>query len=388
MAEGYIRHRGDSYYYSFEAAGIGGKRKRIERFGGHTEKEAKRALRNAIAEYERAGIEYELSNLSVADFFDYWFKKYVERNLKYNTQHNYKNIIAKYIKPRLGNYKLRSLSPAVLQKFIDDVSEIVDDRTHRTLAKHTVEIIFTVLKGAFRKAVYPYQFIRDNPMNYVDMPKYNIKPHKSREDLKIITLQQYDQILQFIPPADSFHIPLLIGFNTGMRRGEVCGLQWDMVDLDAATIKVERNMIQLTGYDYELASPKTAASYRTILIGSSLLNELRTWHKQQMENRLRYGSYYFESNFVCTHENGKPVTPNSIKYKCGHISKELGFPFNYHSLRHTHATLLLENGAKPKEIQERLGHSRIATTLDTYSHVTQKMKQNTVDILERIQKNS
>lgn len=103
-----------------------------------------------------------------------------------------------------------------------------------------------------------------------------------------------------------------------------------------------------------------------------------------MESKLRYGKYYMDSNFVCTKENGHPVTPNSVKYSCTRIQKQLGFPFNFHSLRHTHATMLLENGANIKEIQARLGHSRISTTMDTYSHVTHKMKQEIVDIFERM----
>ncbi len=80
------------------------------------------------------------------------------------------------------------------------------------------------------------------------------------------------------------------------------------------------------------------------------------------------------------------MTPNSIKWYTGKIRKQTGVDFNFHSFRHTHATMLLENGAKPKEIQRRLGHSRLATTMDTYAHVTQKMKKETVDIFEQMLK--
>jgi ATP-dependent helicase/nuclease subunit A len=132
------------------------------------------------------------------------------------------------------------------------------------------------------------------------------------------------------------------------------------------------------------SAPKSTAVYRTILIGQSLVDILKKHRKHQMESKLRYGKYYMDSNFVCTKENGHPVTLNSAKYSCTRIQKQLGFPFNFHSLRHTHATMLLENGANIKEIQARLGHSRISTTMDTYSHVTRKMKQETVDIFERM----
>ncbi len=139
---------------------------------------------------------------------------------------------------------------------------------------------------------------------------------------------------------------------------------------------------------FDITSPKTKASYRTIAVGSTLLTILKRFHTYQKENKVKYGPYYYDSAFVCTKDNGKPITPNVIKYYTGKLSDELDFPFNFHSLRHKHATMLLENGAKYKEIQQRLGHSRISTTLDTYSHVTNKMKRDTVDIFENMLKNN
>lgn len=97
---------------------------------------------------------------------------------------------------------------------------------------------------------------------------------------------------------------------------------------------------------------------------------------------MKYGEYYHVSNFVCTKENGKPITPASCKWSGRNIKEKLRIDFNFHSLRHTHATLLLEQGGPIKDIQTRLGHSRSSITLDTYSHLTEKMKNQTVDIFE------
>lgn len=108
----------------------------------------------------------------------------------------------------------------------------------------------------------------------------------------------------------------------------------------------------------------------------------------QLENRMKYGKWYHDSNAVCTKENGEPVTPNSIKWSASKIKKDLNIAFNFHSLRHTHATMLLEDDVKPKIVQERLGHSRISTTMDKYVHVTKKAKKDTVDIFERMLKDS
>ncbi|GAX02973.1 integrase [Secundilactobacillus pentosiphilus] len=237
-------------------------------------------------------------------------------------------------------------------------------------------------------AVFPYQLIRENPAGYVQLPKYHEDVRKTRERLKIISMDQYKQILEITPESNEFYIPLEIVFNTGLRRGEVCGLEWNVVGLNEHTIEVKQAMQQEPQGQYSITTPKSAASYRTILVGQSLVDVLKKHRKQQMVNKMRYGKFYVDSNFVCTKENGQPVTPNAIKYSCNRVSKQLGFPFNFHSLRHTHATMLLENDANIKEIQERLGHSRIATTMDTYSHVTRKMKQETVDIFENMLKNS
>lgn len=380
--EGYIRKRGNKWYYSFEAAKVGGKRQRIEEPGGFTRKEAERALHKAILEYERAGIQVKLSDMSVADYFDYWIKNYVEKNLKYNTRKNYMNIVNNYVKPMLGKYLVRTISPAVIQDFINKVAATPMKRSKQLPKKHTVEIILTVVKEALKKAVYPYQIIQENPASYVDMPRYEPDRQKTRQDLKIISLDQYQQLLEACPPADAYHMPLVIAFNTGMRRGEVLGLQWDMVDLEAGTIRVERNMIQKGNGVFDLDSPKSAAGFRTITIGPTLINELKDKRKAQMENRVRYGSLYNESNFVCTWENGNPVTPGYIKYRSRKLEDQLGFPFSFHSLRHTHATMLLEAGEKPKVVQQRLGHAKISTTMDTYMHVTREMQNDTVTRFE------
>lgn len=103
---------------------------------------------------------------------------------------------------------------------------------------------------------------------------------------------------------------------------------------------------------------------------------------------MKYRKRYYDSNAICIKENGKPVTPNSIKWSASKIKKALNIEFNFHSLRHTHATMLLEDGVKPKIVQERLGHSHISTIMDKYVHVSKKMKKDTVDIFERMLKDS
>lgn len=111
----------NAWSYSFEMGIVDGKRKRIEKVVGPDKKEAEKALRAAIVEYENTGMHFEPSSITMADYMDYWYKEYVEVNLKYNTQLNYERAIRLQIKPALGKYRLRSLTPSILQEFVNDL---------------------------------------------------------------------------------------------------------------------------------------------------------------------------------------------------------------------------------------------------------------------------
>ena len=375
--QGSVRKRGNYWAYSFEVAKEDGKRKRIERTGGKTKKEALEALRKAILDYENVGSVINESDMSVNDYFDYWFKEYVLVNCKPNTQIGYKRLIKNHIKPKIGIYKLKTITPAKLQ-------ELINIKYRDGFSKNYLSNLYGVLSGAFRSALYPYQLIKENPMEFVKMPKYNQKLINNIEDLKIITLEQYNTILKRFPYGSNMHLPLQIGFHTGMRVGEVMSLTWDCIDFEAKTIKVEKILYRNEFNQWVFSTPKTQSSYRTIKIGDSLISLLKKFHTDQKANRLRYGEFYTKQDydFVCLKENGELLTIDSIKYLSRIVNYELNIPFKFHSLRHTHATMLLESGANIKDIQERLGHSKSSITMDVYSHVTKKMSSDTVSIFE------
>ncbi|EMW5698971.1 tyrosine-type recombinase/integrase [Enterococcus faecium] len=356
-----------------------GSRKKVEKVGGDTRPEAEAALRKVLSDIDETGQYFLGTDTRVKQYLDFWMEEYVKLNLKYNTYENYRFTIKNHINGYLGKKKLTDLSPALLQNFINAEFK-------KGYSKKTMTITHSVLKNALNMAVYPWGLIKQNPMLYVKIPKYEARP-TTKKDLKIISLEDFDHMLEITPEGHPFYIPLNIGFYTGMRVGEVCGLTWDDVDFSNGTITVEKQMVKNDGA-WVYGTPKTSSSNRTIFIGQTLLAILKKHKKQQLENRMKYGKLYIDSNAVCTKEEGELVTPSVVKWNTRRISNALSLSFNFHSLRHTHATLLLENGAKMKEISERLGHSRISITMDTYSHVTDKMRNETVDIMENLRKNS
>lgn len=374
--QGGVRKKGNRWYYYFDAGVVDGKRKKIERSGGKTKKEAQVALRKALNEFEGCGSIINETEMSFADYLDYWFKEYVMLNCKYNTQNYYRRIIDKHLKPTLGIYKLKNLTPAALQEFINK-------KSLEGYSKSSISNFMGALSGSLKQAVHPYQLIKNNPMEYVKIPKIQEKK-KDKDDLKIISREDFDKIIDRFPFSSNFHIPLQIAFHSGMRGGEVLALTWDNINLEENYIEVKHTLVNEGRKRWILGTPKTSSSERKILIGKTLVNILKKHKKRQAENKLKCGLYYENSNFVCTKEDGSLVTTNSLKYLSRVVNYELCITFNFHSLRHTHATMLLEAGANIKEIQERLGHSKLATTMDTYSHVTQKMKQDTVNIFENI----
>lgn len=383
--KGGVRKRGNTWYYYFDLGMVEGKRKKIERSaeGAQTKAEAEAVLRRKIVEYENAGIVFKPSEMTLHDFLMFWLEEYVALKLSKNTYYNYRGCIKNHISPALGKYKLKALTPHVIQQFINS-------KVREGLSRQTISIIIGILSKSLRHAVYPYQYIKENPMQYVELlMESDRKP--TRDDLKIQSKENLRLLNQHITEDHPFYLPFHIGLHCGVRVGEVCGLEWKHVDFDEGTIEIEQQLTrEKIGDDWKwvVSPPKSKSGYRTIPIGQSLIEILKKARKKQKENKLMYGEHYRqdpEHDFVCKKENGEHYTPSVIKYQTRElIRKKLKIDFNYHSLRHTHATMLIENGTPIKTVQKRLGHSRSAITEDRYVHLTRKMARDAADIFDSI----
>jgi len=417
---GGTRKRGSTWSYYFDLGKVDGKRKKKEKGGFHTKKEAETALAKALNEYNNAGIVFEPSEITVADYLNQWFDLYCKTNLKYNTQVGYLRIIQGHLIPKFGMYRLKAITPAILQEYA------VELKMNGNSKSHLVGIL-SVFSAALNYAVEPMHYITSNPMQYVKFPKVEKAP---RERI-ILTLEEWSRIIDRFPPDSRYHLPLMIGFYTGLRISEAFALTWDDIDFNNRTISVNKQIVKRNfGADVRKAvehkgkseqrsswyftTTKTIASNRTVKFGETLYKALKAEKIKQAKSEMKYGEHYtihvikpetdekgnemkrivpvqkcinsplLRVHMVCVTENGQYTSTDSFKFCSKVIHKELLLAFDYHSLRHTHATLLIESGADVKDVQTRLGHTNIETTLQTYVHDTDKMVERSVELFEQI----
>ena len=385
-----------NWEYRFEGASVNGKRKHISKSGFRTQKEAYAAGIKALNEYEN-GTHIESKDMSVSDYFDEWIDKYVKVNLRHKTQASYIGIVENHIKPTIGHYKLKSLNPSQLQEFANGL------KTKGFSKRHIVNIMSTVT-NALNYAIEPLQYIKYNPAKLVKLPKVEREPRQRI----VLSPEDWKRIIGRFPFGNKYHIPLIIGYHTGLRIGEVFGLTWNDVDLENGMIYVNKQSIRYKADGEKakwcLGATKTKSSVRAVKIDSTLTKVLRQENIRQKQNRLLYGKFYTsydtreikgqnlleliptkggKIDLICVQDDGTLLTTDSFKYCSRVIHHELKIEFDFHSLRHTHATILVENGADIKNVQKRLGHEKIETTLQTYVHDTDEMSERSVEIFER-----
>lgn len=390
------------WQYRFEGAKINGKRHQITKGGFDTREEAYAAKLKAMAEYEATGEVLKPSEISVSDFLDKWMADECINKKKKTTVKNYEKIIRLYIKPEIGQYKLRTVSHSALQKLIDKLAS--DGRS-----RNSISVVSGVLTSSFSYAVEPLCFISKNPMDHVKLPSKRAEgniAYKTKERV-YVTEEQMAKILNRFPEGSSAYIPLLLGYRCGLRLGETYALTWNDIDFDSKTLTVNKQVQwqsngNKSGYWY-FSAPKYDSN-RTIQIDDSLLEILKK-EKETQERKAKayfdneYTFYYEEKgtriinsdgrgqkiSFVCIRENGTYIQPRTMQHTSYIIHTQLGFPeFDFHSLRHTHCTMLLDNGADPKYVQTRLGHKSVQVTLNVYQHLTQKTKKTCNNILNKI----
>lgn len=341
--------------------------------------ETKKEAQLAAAEIEKKLREgYEQTDLPLIDFLEHWIKEYKSGTVRKNTIALHNNNIKNHIKPYFKSIKLRDIKPIMYQSFLNSLTE-------KGYSKRTVELVNSTFHNAMEKAIILGK-IEKNPCNGV-----TIKGHKKNNSIQFI--ESHD-IQSFLQAAHKYGYIYWIFFKllieTGIRKGEAAALQWTDVDLKNNTISITKTLDFQAGEGEELfGDTKTFNSPRTIKISQGLVNDLRHNMNVQNQNKLALNEIYrHDLNLVLCRNDGDIMPKSSLFNAFERIIKKAGLPpLPIHSLRHTHAVMLLEAGADMKFVQERLGHGSIQITSDVYAHISKKIESINMDKFERHMQN-
>jgi integrase len=332
-----------------------------------TGEDPERELTRLLRQHDQGRLASEARPLTMGEYLEGEWLEHMRTRLRESTWVRYRQFVRSEIAPVIGETRLGRLRPV-------DVQRVVDSMVGKGLAPRTVVQGYRVLSGALAQAVR-WQMLSVNPATAVRPPRIQ------RADLTIPEPAQVSAILK-AAEGSWCHLPILLGAATGMRRGEVFGLRWRDVDLDAGLLHVNGSLQRVDG-KLAIVEPKTPRARRTIALPASVVETLRQYRKDQTERRLLLGEGWTDSDLVIEQGDGTPRDPDTITHRFADYAAAAGVKgVRYHDLRHAYATSLLRGGVHPKIVSEALGHASTAFTMDVYSHVVPSMQEAAADAIE------
>lgn len=336
--------------------------KQLQRsFTGKTQKEVREKMQAAAVEINQGSYSAP-QRMTVGQWLDIWQRDYLG-SVKPKTVLNYSQNIKNHIHPAMGAIKLDALNAHTVQQFINSLTD------PRGLAPKTVKCIHGVLHKALQQAVR-VGYLRFNPADACELPRLE---HKEIHPLDDAAISAFLRAVR----GHRFEAVYLTMLFTGMRRGEVCGLTWDCVDLDRGTIQINKQLQNVPGRpgEYRLISTKNDKG-RTITAAASVVAVLKKHRAQQLRDRLAAGPLWQDNGLVFCNEIGERLSPHTVYNHYKRIVASIGLPdARLHDLRHSYAVAALRAGDDIKTVQGNLGHHAASFTLDVYGHVTEEMKQ-------------
>jgi integrase len=268
-------------------------------------------------------------------------------------------MLERHVIPALGAHKLNKLRATHLEAYYS--GKLDGGLPPASVRKHHC-ILHTALRHAVR-----LQLIGTSPADLA-MP-----PRVGRSEMKVLDEKQSAAMLH-AAAGTALYLPLLLAIGTGMRRGELLGLRWADVDLEAGTLIVNQTLQEAYG-ELIFKEPRTTKSRRRITLPAIVVEALRGHRAEQARRTLAHEPGWTDSEFVLTAPHGGPWRPSNFDRIWRRFKTKQKLEIRFHDLRHTHATQLLRAGVHPKVVSERLGHASIGITLDTYSHVMPGMQE-------------
>jgi integrase len=316
----------------------------------------------------------DAGKITVKEHMETWLETVVKNRVKEKTYLDYKDRVRLYITPEIGDVKLSKLEPRRIQILY---AKLID----RGLSSRVVRYVHTLLRNSLQQAV-KWGHLYRNPADLVtdELPK------RERKEMQALSNEQVKVFMEAAVYSTMKPLFSLL-IASGMRPSEALGMKWPDVDFKGKRVTVNRTLTRFNKGGWKLEEPKTPKSRRTIPLPKSTMADLKEHSRNQAEYILgtKEGEYN-NQGFVFAANNGEPLSTNNILNRhFKPLLKKAGLPdIRLYDLRHTCATLLLSAGENPKVVSERLGHSTITLTLDTYSHVLPDMQQGAADKLESL----
>lgn len=343
-----------------------------------TKRELDAKVSDLKAQWNR-GDYFEASKITVAEYLEKWLDA-IRPTIRPASHDRYMRIVRKQIVPAMGTTMIGRLSPVQVQDFYADLLT----RQESPLSPSTVALYHGVLHKALDQAV-KWRMLQRNVCDAVDAPR------PRNPEMQTWTAEQARTFLASVA-HDDLAAFWCLALYTGMRRGEMLALHWADIDLERGSLAVRRTLSRGES-GLVLGEPKTKAGRRSIALPMPAVAALKAHRARQLTRRLAFGADWQDNDLVFERGDGSILHSNNVTHAFPRIVRRLNTTLpkdqhlpviRLHDLRHTAATLMLANGEHPKVVQERLGHSDIAMTLNRYSHVTMDMQREAADRLARL----
>jgi len=334
-----------------------------------TKKDAEKRLSEILHQLDN-GTFIKPGKTTLAEYLEKWLLDYAKPNLSPRGFERYQGIIIKHLIPDFGSITLTQLRPEHLQKHYTT-------KLNEGLSAGTVRYHHAVIHKALQTAV-KWGLVNRNVADGVDVPRAG---HTEMQTWDEYEINRFLEVAKNSP----YYVLFYTALYTGMRRSELLALRWCDVDFIFSQISVSRSLHHLKDGSYIFTEPKSARSRRTIALSPSAIPVLKEHYEKQKLERVMLGIKLKGEDLVFSTYEGKPLRPNTITRAWNTAAQNAGVKIiRLHDARHCHASLMLKAGIHPKIVQERLGHSTIAMTLDTYSHVTQGLQQAAAESFDRL----
>ena len=339
-----------------------------------TKKDAEVELAKFVTEVQN-GLVIDGKSLKFSEFTEIWKRDYGSKELAPSTYKRYCRMLETRLLPYFGHFYINKIKPTDIMKFYDLLEKDTQlvrkqgnngAKTKKPLSVKTILEHHRLLRAMLHKAVY-WQLIVANPAERVQPPKARKPKRRSYDDEQTKILLES---LELLSSEDTkYKVAIILTVFTGVRLGELMGLEWTDVDFKNGIISINRSSQYLSDMGVFTKVPKTESSIREIAIPEfiiSLLEEYKLWYEEQ---KLIYGELWTNSDRLFVQADGKPMHPSTISKWFVKYVGQIGLPvINFHGLRHTNASLLVAQNIDIAVISARLGHAQISTTLAFYVH--------------------